>query len=223
MLELSRALVDATGFIPHGHCYLWKPELVWLHVISDCLTAIAYYSISFILVYFVHKRRDVPFDWMFLMFGTFIVACGTTHLFDVWTLWYPTYWLSGFIKAITALVSVGTAVLLVFLIPRALILPSPAQLDEINQTLRNEITQRQLSEEALRRRKQEFKALVENSPDVIARYDRQLRHLYINPAIEQETQIPHQTFIGKTLSEVGFPEEYVLFWESHFQRVFVTG
>ena len=42
---------------------------------------------------------------MFLMFSAFIVACGTTHLMDVWTRWYPTYWLSVLIKAITAFVS----------------------------------------------------------------------------------------------------------------------
>lgn len=149
MPEFLRILVDASGFIPHGHCYLWKAELVWLHVVSDSLTAIAYYSISFMLVYFVHKRRDVPFDWIFLMFGSFIVACGTTHLFEVWTLWHPTYWLSGLIKAITALVLLGTAVLLVPLIPKALILPSPAQLQVTNLALRNEITQRQEAEELL--------------------------------------------------------------------------
>lgn len=223
MPEFLRTLAIAGGFMPHGYCYLWKPGLVWLHVLSDALIALAYYSISCLLVYFIHKRRDVPFDWIFWMFGSFIVACGTTHLLEVWTLWHPTYWVSGFIKAITAFVSLATAVQLVPLIPKALSLPSPAQLEVTNLALRNEIAERQLAEEALHHREQEFQTLVENTPDVIARYDRQLRHLYINPAIEQETQIRHETFIGKTLSELAFPEESVLFWESHFQRVFVTG
>ena len=160
MLEILRTLGDARGFIPHGHCYLWKAELVWLHILSDSLTAIAYYAISFMLVYFVHKRRDVPFDWIFLMFGSFIVACGTTHLFEVWTLWHPTYWLSGLIKAITALVSLATAVLLVFLIPQALILPSPAQLEVINVALRNEITQRKLSEGMLQQANEQLEVRV---------------------------------------------------------------
>jgi PAS domain S-box-containing protein len=223
MLEILRTLAIAGAFIPHGHCYLWKPGLVWLHLLSDSLIAVAYYTIPFLLIYFVRKRRDLPFNWIFLMFGSFIVACGTTHLLAVWTLWHPTYWLSGFIKAITAFVSLATAVVLIPLIPKALSIPSPAQLETTNLTLRNEIAQRQLAEETLQRREQEFQTIVENTPDVITRYDRQLRHLYINPAIERETQIPHQTFIGKTLSELAFPEDYVLFWESHFQRIFVTG
>jgi len=99
MPEFFKNFLTAGGFIPHGHCYLWKPGLVWLHVASDSLIALAYYSIPVMLLYFVRSRRDVPFDWMFLMFGTFIVACGTTHLLEVWTLWHPTYWLSGFVKA----------------------------------------------------------------------------------------------------------------------------
>lgn len=139
MLEFVRTLVDARGFIPQGHCYLWKPELVWLHVAADAVTGISYYSISFLLIYFVHKRRDLPFNWIFLMFGSFIVACGTTHLFEVWTLWHPTYWLSGLIKAITAWVSVGTAVIVMALIPKALALSSLAQLEGINLELRSEI------------------------------------------------------------------------------------
>jgi hypothetical protein len=128
MPEIFKTLLSAVGFIPHGHCYLWKPGLVWLHVVSDSLIALAYYSIPLMLVYFVRSRRDVPFDWIFLLFGTFIVACGTTHVMEVWTLWHPTYWLSGFIKAITAFASLATAVLLAPLIPLALALPSPAQL-----------------------------------------------------------------------------------------------
>ena len=117
------------SFIPHGHCYLWKPGLVGLHVVSDALIAIAYYSIPLTLVYFVRKRQDLPFDWIFLLFSAFIVACGTTHILGIWTLWHPDYWLSGFIKAVTAFVSVCTAILLIPLMPKALALPSPAQLE----------------------------------------------------------------------------------------------
>lgn len=122
-------------FIPHGHCYLWKPELVGLHILSDALIALAYYSIPLTLFYFVQRRRDLPFIWVFLLFSAFIIACGTTHLMAIWTLWHPTYWLSGTIKLLTACVSVATAVLLVPIVPKALSLPSPAQLEVTNQAL----------------------------------------------------------------------------------------
>src|ERR1041385_5377278 len=128
MPEFLKDLLSADGFMPHGHCYLWRPALIWLHVISDTLVALAYTSIPFTLLYFVRRRRDLPFHWMFLCFGVFIIACGTTHVMEVWTLWTPTYWLAGVVKAITAAASLPTAVLLIKLVPPALAIPTPAQL-----------------------------------------------------------------------------------------------
>src|SRR5919199_4907338 len=92
------------NFMAHGYCFLWKPELVWLHAGSDFLIALAYFSIPLLLLYFVHRRQDVPFQGIFFLFSAFIVSCGTGHLLDIWTLWYPDYWLSGLTKAVTAIV-----------------------------------------------------------------------------------------------------------------------
>jgi signal transduction histidine kinase len=129
--EWWNSLLTVNGFIPHGHCYLWKPGLVWLHVISDSLIALAYVAISGTLAYLVYKtRQEIPFHWMFLAFGSFIVACGSTHFMDVWTLWHPTYWLSGALKAVTAIASVTTATILPFLVPQALALVESAKLSE---------------------------------------------------------------------------------------------
>jgi signal transduction histidine kinase/CheY-like chemotaxis protein len=122
-------------FMPHGHCYLWDPGLIRLHLISDFLIAAAYFTIPFTLVHFVRKRRDLPFDWMFVCFGVFIVACGMTHVMEIITLWKPYYWISGIIKAITAIASVPTAILLVRLIPAALRVPGPAVLRAANEAL----------------------------------------------------------------------------------------
>ncbi|MEG4188622.1 ATP-binding protein [Microcoleus sp. Pol17_C1] len=148
-------------FIPHGHCYLWHTPLVWLHLASDSIIALAYFSIPITLVYFISKREDLPFDWIFALFGAFIVACGITHIFELWTLWYPTYWLSGTMKAITAVISFATAILLVDLMPQALALPSPAQLESANRLLEAEIIERQLAEVALQKAKEELEIRVE--------------------------------------------------------------
>ncbi|MCU0541285.1 MAG: HAMP domain-containing histidine kinase [Oscillatoriaceae cyanobacterium Prado104] len=161
MLEIWQSFFGGRGYIPHGHCYLWQTPLVWLHVTSDSLIAIAYFSIPITLVYFIRKREDLPFDWIFAMFGAFIVACGITHIFEVWTLWYPTYWISGAMKAFTALVSLSTAVLLVNLIPQALALPSPAQLALANSQLEAEIFERKQVEKALQKAKEELEIRVE--------------------------------------------------------------
>ncbi len=144
-MEFIQRLFSTDGFMQHGMCYEWNPAVIWLHVISDSIIALAYYSIPFTLLYFIRKRRDMVFDWMFVCFAVFIVACGTTHLMEIWNIWYPTYWLSGVIKAITALTSIVTAILLIRLIPQALAIPSPALLRKSNEALQNEIQERTLA------------------------------------------------------------------------------
>jgi PAS domain S-box-containing protein len=141
MLEFLHKLF-VSDFMPHGYCYLWKPGIVWLHVASDATITLAYYLIPIALFYFVRKRRDLPFNWMFVMFAVFILGCGTTHLMEVWTLWHGTYRLAGVIKALTAAASVATAFLFIPLIPKALALPRPQQLRDANRELENEIEER---------------------------------------------------------------------------------
>ncbi len=128
----------STAFIPHGHCYLWKPGLVWLHLISDALTAIAYYSVAIAIVYFTNERKDLPAKTVTLLVGYFFVffLCGTTHLMGVVTLWYPIYWFSGLLKAFNAIwSSYAFTFLLIPLIPIAIDAPSPAQLAITNHEL----------------------------------------------------------------------------------------
>ncbi|PSB23988.1 GAF domain-containing protein [Stenomitos frigidus] len=149
MLELLQNLFSPNAYMPHGYCYLWQTPLVGLHVVSNALIAIAYFSIPAMLVYFVHKRQDVPFSKVFIMFGAFIVLCGTGHLLDIWTLWHPAYWLAGGVRALTALVSCYTALQLLTLLPQFLALKTPDQLEAINQKLQQEIVERQRAEATL--------------------------------------------------------------------------
>ncbi|MBW4520769.1 MAG: GAF domain-containing protein [Scytolyngbya sp. HA4215-MV1] len=150
MLELLKTLLSPSQYMPHGYCYLWQTPLVWLHVVSDALIAIAYFSIPAMLIYFVWKRKDIPFSKVFLLFGAFIIFCGTGHLLDIWTLWHPAYWLSGFERAITALISCFTALKLIELLPQFLSLKSPRQLEQVNQELEKQIVERRQAEDTLR-------------------------------------------------------------------------
>jgi len=104
---------------------------VWTHVVADFLIGLSYFTISGTLVFLVQKgRRDIPFHWMFLAFGSFIVACGGTHFMEVVTVWVPVYVLSAGVKVVTALVSVTTAVLLPFTVPHILSLVQTAKASE---------------------------------------------------------------------------------------------
>jgi hypothetical protein len=72
----------------------------------------------------------MPFSWVFVAFGVFIIACSITHSMEVWTIWNATYWLSGYIKLLTAAASVATAVVLPFLVPKVLTLIKAVKLSQ---------------------------------------------------------------------------------------------
>jgi signal transduction histidine kinase len=144
-------LFGGEGLAPHGYCLLWEPSLVWTHVLADSLIAAAYFSIPIAIIRFVTRRPDIAFSWVFWLFALFIVACGTTHLVAIWTLWYPHYGFQAMIKVLTAIASVGTAIVLWPLIPRALAIPSPLQLRQANDELARRVAERDDALEKLRR------------------------------------------------------------------------
>ncbi len=175
MLKKILQLLETNGFIPHGHCYLWQTNLVGLHVLADGLIAIAYFSIPIMLFYFVHNRHEVEaFKKVSLLFGAFITACGITHVMEIWTLWYPVYWLSGLLKALTAIISIYTAFELVSIIPVALAMPSAEQLIQVNQTLETEILERRSTEIALRESEKRYQSLVLELEERVKRRTSQL-------------------------------------------------
>jgi PAS domain S-box-containing protein len=225
--EVARSLFSAGGLLPHGVCYSWLPGLVWLHVVSDVMIGLAYFSIPVALVYFVRRRADLPFNWLFVLFGVFIVACGATHWMDVWTLWQPHYWLSGTVKAVTAAASVPTAIATVMLIPHALAIPSTAQLRSARDALEAEVVERRRVEEALRRTQAELEervairtaelqasrealrqsnavldTLFEQSPIGLGLWDRQCRYVRVNRALAEINGVPAEAHIGRRLDEV---------------------
>ena len=118
----------------HGHCLNWETPLLFLHVGSDIITGIAYYSIPIAMFYFAYRRRDIPFFRIFILFAVFILACGTTHFFAAYTIYRPEYWVEGYIKAFTAIVSALTAIVFIPRIPDAIAFPSVINtLSEIKQ------------------------------------------------------------------------------------------
>jgi len=201
--------------MPHGSCYLWDVTLVRLHFISDLAIGIAYVAIWLTLIYLMHCGKvDIPFSWLFVCFGTFIVACGATHFMEVWTLWTPVYWLSGGVKVVTAGMSVIAALLLPPKVPAILALirqageadRHKADCESAIAALRREIGERQKVEDEIGRLNVHLEqrvasrtaelgeanrqlvgmaALVEDSNDAIMSLDRQGCIRSWNPAAER--------------------------------------
>jgi len=145
--------------MPHGHCYLWKPALLGIHVISDMAIFLSYSAIPIALAVFARKRKDLPFGWVFILFGVFIIACGFTHLLAVVTVWQPIYWVAGMVKVLTAIASVLTAIVLFPLLPKALAIPSPAMLQAANDELTVQIAERMRVESEITDKNSELQTL----------------------------------------------------------------
>ncbi|HJV86128.1 MAG TPA: sensor histidine kinase [Noviherbaspirillum sp.] len=147
------------GILSLGHRYLWKPELLWAYAASDVIIGLACYSISTSLIYFVYRRGNVRFHRMYVMFALVIFAGGTSHLSTLTTVWTPINGLDLAIKALTAIVSAATAVMLLPVVPKMLLQPSAAQLRKVIAQLEHEVAERRNMEEALRQSQETLREL----------------------------------------------------------------
>jgi len=223
MREAFLKWFEPSAFSPHGFCLLWEPGLIWLHAASDVLIALAYFSIPLAIVTFLRERRDFEYRWVGWLFAAFILACGTSHVLAVVTLWQPYYWLEGAVKAITALVSIATAVLLWPLISKALALPSPAQMRQANTELasvvqrleRREIELMELTASlehriavrtaGLAAANMRFETALAASGVTVVTQDAQLVYTYISKG---ELGLAPEDFIGRTDAEMLPPGAY---------------
>ncbi len=127
-----QSMIDFFGvndYIPHGYCLTWNPALLWTTALSDATMVLAYSSYPIAVTYFVWKRQDLEYRWLYLaFFNGFILTCASTHLMSAMTIWLPLYWLAAYVKAVSAVVAVATVFAIWWVIPRALNLPSPAEL-----------------------------------------------------------------------------------------------
>ena len=119
-----------TTFMPHGFCLQWNVPLLTTFVVGNLIIALSYFSIPSALVWFQRKREDLAFKWLFVLFATFICACGLTHLVKIWTFWHQDYWFEAIIDLFTGITSFATAIAVWKVLPLALKLPTPTQLME---------------------------------------------------------------------------------------------
>jgi PAS domain S-box-containing protein len=199
-------LIGRGDYLPHGSCLMWDSGLLWLHVTSDVLIGLAYFSIPVALLWFVVRRKDLAFPWMFGLFAAFILACGTTHLMGVWTLWNPDYVLEGAVKTATAAVSVLTAAMLWPILGQAMALPSPALLRDANAALAEENRVRREAEARARASERRYAGIFEHLAEglfvIDARPDGSFVLDTINPANARATGLDPVASRGRTMEEI---------------------
>jgi len=160
-------IIGQSDMMPHGYCINWTPSLLTLSVISNALIFLAYFSIPIALFVLTRKRKEMGYRRVLVLFALFIMACGTTHLLHIVTYWKPWYWLQAILDAITAVVSVATAIYLWPLIPRLLNTPGHEQLMRLNAKLEHEIENRKAAEENIRAKNLRYETLLRTAGDGI--------------------------------------------------------
>lgn len=151
MIEFLNELFSKKPFMPHEHCFNTAEEVLWVHVIGDILTALAYFAIPIFLVYLVRKRKDMQYKWLVALFAAFILSCGTTHIFAIIGMWHPYYRLEGAVKLFTGVISLTTAIALIPVVPAVLKIPSLNDLKLKNKQLQHLLTELRESKEELKK------------------------------------------------------------------------
>jgi PAS domain S-box-containing protein len=193
-------LFDVSRLTPHGFCLAWQPGLIWLEAVSDLLIAGAYFSIPAALVVFLRRRPDLAFKRVFALFAGFILSCGLTHVMGAVTLWVPLYWLDGALKVMTAALSVATAIVLWPLIPKALALPSPARLREVNEALAREVELGEHTTAQLRASEARLRQLYARTPAALHAVDAEGTLLEVSDAFLDLVGYERDEVIGQPIA-----------------------
>ena len=199
MLDMLREWLNTPGFMPHGHCFLWTPSLLWMMVLADSAIALSYFSIAFALWYFIRRRHDFAYKSLGMMFGIFICACGVTHAIAVFNIWNFAYWLEGWAKVFTAVVSAATAVLIWPLIPRLLEMPSRDELSDTNAELQRQIALTKATADTLAASEARYRQLIETAVEGIWTLDNEGYTTFVNRTMAEMLGTTEERMQGKHL------------------------
>lgn len=202
---MASELFSSSGFIPHGYCLAWDPMLVFAEVGADALIALSYFSIPLALMVFIRRNPSLHFNWVFMMFSTFIFACGAGHLIDIVNIWHPIYRIEISVRIITATASILTAVMLWPMLPKATALlrfnsAAGDSLRRINEEL-------QRSHDALAESHERFRLTLENAPIGLAIVGLDGRFKDVNPALHEMLGYSERELLGMTFQDITHPDD----------------
>jgi len=199
LFEFFTNLFNANGFMPRWVCGQWTTAHGWIYIIANIAIWAAYFTIPVLLHFFISKRKPLIFKHIIVWFILFILFCGSTHLIDAVIFWFPMYRFNAVVLSATAVVSWVTVFVLYKYLPRALEYKSPEQLQFIIDEQTKELA---MAYDKLSDSEKQFKALVNNNPDIITRISKDLKYQFMNDSILKVRNIKIEDIIGKHVEEV---------------------
>lgn len=190
-------------FMPHGHCWLWTPSLLWSFVISDSLIAASYFTIPLALITLIKKRDDLQFSWIIVLFSIFILACGATHFISIITIWQPIYRVDAMFKIITAIASSITAIMLWRLMSKALAMPTSEQLRTTVNKLEEEVKLRLKAELALQELNSKLEHLISERTEELRLTNLSLLAEINQRELSEEALLNQKQELEVTLESIG--------------------
>ncbi|MGD1894061.1 MAG: ATP-binding protein [Cyclobacteriaceae bacterium] len=223
LVSIFGSVLSGEGAFPHVHRYFSQPDILWLHALSDGITGLSYFLIPFAILVFIRQRQDInvakPLFWLFM---AFIVSCGVTHFMEIYTIWYPAYRVSGWLKAVNAVISLATAIAVWPLIPKLLRIPSTTSLKKVNAKLQQEIEKRIRIERELQLHKDDLEARVANRTQDLEDALLQIKH-EARDRQKIEEQLSYQASLLDQLDSSIIAtdnERHIVYWNKYAEGLF---
>jgi len=199
MIKQVLEFLGGNGGMPYSLSINWTSGLLRSSVVSDALITLACYALFSIFAYFVWRRKDLKFRWMYWVFAAFIPAYATVHLLPIVLPGQSLYWLDADMKDFTAVISTVTAIYLVRMIPQALRLP---MLTELEKEIKDSQSALHRMESNLHALNEQFNTLIETIPDAIFFKDGESRLIIANESAKQLFKLNDIDWQGKTSLEL---------------------
>ncbi len=216
VIEFFRKLFEYEDWSPRWHDGNWSDFHWWLYIISDLMIGAAYFTIPFVIIRYIIRKKDAEFNKLYFLFAAFILACGTTFLLDVLSFWFPFYRLDALVSFITALISWVTVFFIIRYLPLAFSLRSAKALEA-------EIELRKKIENELRSSEEQMQTIIKNAPDGVIVVTSKGNVVKWNPAAEKIFGWKEEEVLGKVLNEVIVPEEYRQLYVSEMKNFLKQG
>ncbi len=192
----------------------------WVYTLSNLAIGLAFLALAIGELYLVSKRKDLSykiFIWLFIFLMAFFAF---VFFFDSLILWFPVYPIVVYVKLATALVAWGVFVAFLRAMPKMLHMKSQNQLKE---TIDEKTSELHTTHQKLIESERQFRVLVNHHPDTISQLDKDFRYIFVNKTILELTGAPEEFFVGRTIYDLGFPQEFVKSQETYLKKAFEKG